>query len=438
MVKFAWPYASATIILCCGLAVYYLTAQHFGINGFAQFSLAKRWIAFLEIAFFQSFAIGLTYFIAKSQSESDSPQHGNYVMAGLVLVLAIQFALWAIASVCAEDMAHLFFGDAKLVGLVSITCLLLLGYSLHTIAHASWRGQFSMGKTSLLDVFNLGCLPLAAIALSGNSLERALWFMAIGTCGVSAAALVLILSTETIAIGQIKNCLEQLLRYAAPRLPGILASAGLLGLPAIVATHLYGLQVGGIVAFSGTLVPLAALISAPFNSAFMPFATASLSRGESARVQRVFLCSILGIISVSMLALLTCNLMAPWIVRYCLHTEAPLMSDIFRWMSWVLPAHAAFVSCRGLLDGATSRVLNTKNALLALMLFAVVTAITLKNESSPKFLLMGWVLSKYLQAGLSIFDTIHLLWPSRFSVRKTLTTAYRRHTLPIHQSKGHD
>jgi O-antigen/teichoic acid export membrane protein len=256
---------------------------------------------------------------------------------------------------------------------------------------------------------NLGLLPLVAMSVCGNSVATVLWSSAIMVLMSSSAAIAWIVARQPLEFIALRVHVNDIARYALPRIPGAFAFGGLFALPATITAHVAGIEAAGVVAFACTLLTCASTIVSPIGIALMPWATGRVACGDVESLRKMTSHVVAATAIWGGLMTLAVLLFAGWGARLFLGDAGSDFSSILRIVALGISPYTLFVSCRAIVDGASARAINAKNTSLALAAFSLLAGAVVVCEAGLTSLLAVWVAALCLLAGLTLKDCFRLL-----------------------------
>lgn len=392
------------MVLVAQLVAFRLAASLLGPDGFSEFAISRRTLSVLQPLTWMGMGIALPRFLADSRL-SDAERRTAY--ATTIWVIALMSLACAVLLALAPDLsAGLLFGDAEYAAFMPVLGLMGLGMGLHATAYSYFRGLLNMRAANALYVVNLAVIPLVGLLLADSALA-ALTIMGGGWLFVSLAWLLRTPWTHAFSFSA-KGSLR-VLRYGVPRMPGQLAVMALLTAPATLASHRYGVLVGGFVAFGTSILGMAAAAFAPVSLILLPRASQMIAEGAGStlrtHVRRILQATL--VISGVATALLV--LLGRPIVTVYLGDEFADAVTIVRIAAVGIVPYSLYIVCRGLIDAFYESAVTTLYVIIGLLVF-VVLVLSVQTASMTPIPVM-WALSAGLTVlgGLCLFETRRIL-----------------------------
>jgi O-antigen/teichoic acid export membrane protein len=170
-----------------------------------------------------------------------------------------------------------------------------------------------------------------------------------------------------------------------------------------------GIEAAGIVAFSCTLLTCAGSLVSPIGIALMPYATRRVATGDVASLRQVTTHVVVATAVFGGLLMLVVEIFAGWGARWFLGVPDAGFSSVLRIVALGIIPFTIFVSCRAIVDGASVRAINARNASISLVTFGLLAAATTGSGAGLTPLLVSWVASLCLLAVLTLRDVYRLL-----------------------------
>lgn len=351
-------------------AVYGLIARIFGPVAVGEYTIIRRALFLLQPFILAGLTVAVPRYLAMT---ADASQRGQIALVGVSAVLgcSCMTALLVVGSV--DSLAEAMFGRADARELVYGFAVLTIAFGLHSVAYSYYRGIQEMRSANLLDLLNLGAVPLLAVALSLRSGIAEM---------IALTALSMIVVTVILAYGLWRavwssvrdggptaSAALKLLAYGLPRIPGDLALAGLLFGGAYIVAREDGMEAAGHLGIAQTLLMLPGTALAALAVLLLPYVSERLASGDLAAVRHgsTFLFNALVDVTVYFalhVAVFSKPILALWLGSE-MQGAAPLVSIL----ALATPFYALYFVFRSVLDAATHRPITAMNLVLAFVSF---------------------------------------------------------------------
>lgn len=399
---YVWTYGSSLLVTICGVLAYKLASRILGEDGFAEYALGRRVLSVLHPIVSSGVGLALARQVARITRGSDR-RDSDYLTAGILIVILMSLMFLAPANLFPVALAEVFWGEARMAHLIQPLSVLFLGLSLQTVAYRYLTGKLRMRAASALQVMSLGAIPISMFFLAGSSADRVFIYTGL-TTGTLCTLILIALLRQSPPHGQLKVHGLALLTYGLPRIPGSMAQAALLGLPALVSSHVEGKEVAGMVAFGGTLLTLTSQAVTPLAVILLPQSSKVLKRGGEhelvGQVRLLFLAITAVMVPVIVLGLF----LLPWFVGWFLSPKLARYTEVLQWMVPASYPFALYQCFRSIVDGAYKRAVNAHNTYIALACMGV--AGLLGHFAGAHYpVLVGFVAGAYVLGLLTMVST---------------------------------
>lgn len=362
--------AVEVVLVILALATLDLSAEAFGTTGFGEFAVARRAVSVLAVPLLLGMGIALTRHVAYDRASA-----GRSLVAAVAIVIPVLVSFGVVFTALSGPMSAAFFGSSDLAHLILPTAVAIGGIALHAVAYSYHTGHLRMWASNALQLIDVGIAPLAAVLLSGGSVERALLTLGVISIVVSSVALApAIVVALDAARGRTRTAARELVRYGVPRVPGDLAHFALFSVPTIVVAHRAGIEAAGFLSFGLSLVHL---IDAPFavgRTLLLPMVSALAAAGETERIRRLIRRALVVTASTAAVSVFVAELVLEPAVDLLL---GPAFADAARASRWlVLGAvpYAVYSVLRGAVDGLAVWPHNSINLVVALAVLCALLA----------------------------------------------------------------
>ncbi len=404
-------FAAQGLVLVAQLAAFRVAASGLGPEGFSEFAMARRTLSVLQPLTWMGMGVALPRFLADTRL-SHAERKSAYATTIWVVGLTSIFCA-ALLTFGREPAARLFFGDASYAAFMPVLGLMALGMGVHATAYSYFRGVLNMRAANALYVVNLAIVPLVGLLLSDDALE-ALRLIGFAWLLVSCVWFVRTPWTDSLALSA--RGARRVAMYGVPRMPGQLAAMVLLTAPATIASHRYGVLVGGFVAFGTSILGMAAAGFAPISLVLLPRASQMIADGAALEL-RVHVRRLLqATLWISVSAALVLAIFGQPIVTAFLGDEFASAVTIVRIAALGIVPYSLYIVCRGLIDAYHERALTTLYVIVALVVFAALVGVTEPTATSPVPITFA------LSAGLTVLGALCLFETKRVLSRQTATT----------------
>ncbi|HJZ62913.1 MAG TPA: lipopolysaccharide biosynthesis protein, partial [Candidatus Acidoferrum sp.] len=276
--EYGGTFATEFTVLACQLLTYKLAAHFLGKDGFSEYAVARRTISMIYLVPLLGITVALPRYIAHAIGGGHGRRTAKYFGAALWCVGSALLASVLLMNLFSGTFAYLFFADKQYAGLVLPLSVLVVGLALHSLVYSYFRGHLEMRRANLLQLVNLGIMPLAAFFLFGGSVRSVL--LSLGILATAGACVGLAMTPVSHAGVHVVPEAKELLRYGVQRVPGDFALMALFTLPATFVAHFRGVQEAGYVAFGISVLNMVGTAFTPIGSILLPRAGRMFASGE--------------------------------------------------------------------------------------------------------------------------------------------------------------
>jgi len=157
----------------------------FGVEGFAEYALARRTLSLLAPIALLGSDYATARFVAYVAGE-DGERSRSYYPAALVVMMTGVITVSVPLLVFKAFFGTLLFGSARFATLAAVMPWALIGLGLHSVTYNDLRGELRFRLANLLMALNYGAVPLVALSLAPSA-SSALTLMGVGWALVAAS-----------------------------------------------------------------------------------------------------------------------------------------------------------------------------------------------------------------------------------------------------------
>jgi O-antigen/teichoic acid export membrane protein len=405
--EYGGTFATEFAVLACQLLVYKLAAHFLGKVGFAEYAVARRTISLIYPVPLLGVAVALPRYVAHAIGGGNWTRRGRYFGAA---VWCMGFGVLASALLMNSFpgmFAYIFFAGRGYANLVLPLSILLIGLVLHVLVYSYFRGCQAMRQANVLQLVNIGVVPLAAFLIFNGSLRSVLATLGVLTTLVAGIAL---------AFTPIRNITEnvfpeakELLRYGVQRVPGDFVHMALFTLPVTFVAHFRGVQEAGYVAFGVSVLNMIGSMFSPLGLVLLPKASRMLAGGdlEELREHVAQIVKVTALISLSVALML--ELSAGQLIRLYLGPNFSEAAVFLRIMILAAVPYSLYCVLRNLVDAFHENAVNARNLVVAFAAFLTLSLAGVPVFRPPMQILGAFVLSVLLVAVLSYAETLKIV-----------------------------
>jgi len=405
--EYAGTFAAEFSVLACQILVYKLAAKFLGTLGFSEYAVARRTISLLQPVMMLGMAVGLPRYMAMAEGAGDDPRARQFFGAAAQCVgFAVAVAI-VLLTIWRDWFAYLFFGHREYGYLVSPLALILAGLSAHALGYSYLRGRMAIAKANMLNLVNLGIVPVLVFIFFHESAVDVLWALGAGWTGVALAALCFAPVASAVCDVRVES--KELLTYGLQRVPGDFALMGLLAFPALVAAHSGGIEHAGYVAFGLSITNMVAAIFAPVGIILLPKISRNLGLRNFDEIRKEVKLIGWSTAGISLAVVAVAELLAEPVIRLYLGANFLSAMDPVRIVLLAAIPLALFYALRSAIDAFHRKAINTINLGVAFLFFIFLCGLSSLASGIRDAVLWSFVASTCLLAILTYFEIHKIL-----------------------------
>lgn len=399
-------FITEALVIGSYLLTFRIVAAHLAESGFAEYALARRTLSLISPLGVLGVDLAIARFVAYAVSNRVSSNR-QYAFAGLCLIGGAVVSLSSVLLLFREAFAALFFGSPSYVGLIMPLPLMLAGAGLHGVAYGYLRGQLQIQRANFLMGLNQAVVPLLAVLLASATVPSILTAMGIGWVLISGLFLV----STPMSVVEVRARIVELAKFGIPRVPGDLLQLALFALPGILLAHIANVTTAGMVAFGIAALRMVGSGLTPISFVLLPVASRLFARGSVDELRHHVLT--LGRITLVSLGLGTAvlELFAGPIVTAYLGPQFASSTGVLRLLMIGAVPWGLFVTLKSVIDARHFQAINARNTVVAFVSFLVVAGMLHLVLASPTAVVLGFVVSLYVLAILTISEVYRATRP---------------------------
>lgn len=388
-------------VLVSGILVYKLAASLFGNMGFSEYALSRRAVSFIQPALLLGLGVGIPRYIA--YSANDKIKSDSYFLAGFLVLLVASAAFFILFNLNSKTVSFLIFGSNGYAFLVYPISLMLFGLVLHALTYSYFRGHMMMIKANILQIINMGVIPLIVFYIS-DTVSALLYYTGMLWIIVSCIFLFLVFRKIRVSFSKLFERTEELFIYGIQRVPGDFGLAGLLSLPAFFTSHIGSVKEAGYVSFGVSLLNMIGAAFAPIGIILLPKAS-QLIASKSWDILERYTKNILKIsVFLTASGVILFEVFAKDILALYLGKELSDIVFIVRILIISAVGYNIYIATRSIIDAIYVKAINTRNIILSLSLFVVVTSVALIFFKSPTAVILSFNGAMFFLSALTLYE----------------------------------
>ena len=367
---FMLTFLTQIIVLVSGLVVFKLAMTQFGDVGFSEFSIVKRNLTYLYALTFLGLGVGIPRYMAIETGIKSGNENNVFLSALFIMVFSL-IIVGIILLFFQGKISFLLFGDQNYTKFLFPIFISIVGLSLGSMAYSYYRGKMIFNTSNLLQIINMGFVPLTAFIFAKN-IEEIFLYTGLIMSAISLIVLTNIFLSESFEFKKIQVFIPKLFTYGIQRLPADFGLASLIALPAIFTAHTEGVVIAGYVAFSISLLSLSGQAVAPIGLIMLPKISHLLGEKNFSLIQYYIKKLLVFSILVAIAGTAIYQLFAEQILSlYLGKVELDLIS-ISKNIMWGALFYPFYVTMRSVVDAYYARAYNTISIFVSLAIFSLI------------------------------------------------------------------
>ncbi len=369
-VQLAWTMLAELAVMISGVLLLKLAAEFLGPTGFGEYTLSRRAIGLMYLPLVMGLGIAAPRYIAIARAGALPRFSGrSFASAALSVGMAPVLIVVAALNVGSSTASVVLFGTPSLEHLVLPASTALTGIALHGIVYAVFRGRSEMGLANVMQLVNIGVVPV--VAFLAVEREAAAVLAATGFAWISVSVVALL----TLAVRERRDPagaagfgdhLRLLLKFGLPRIPGEFALVGLFAIPALIAVRTQGVVAAGHFSAAMSLVTMASGAFTPVGLIVLPKASALAAMGNVDGVRQMTVRILAAGVLAAGVGVIGGEMLIPALVSWYFGPAFLPAVPVFRVCLVAAIPYIVYVLLRNVLDALDVRAVNSRNLLVAL------------------------------------------------------------------------
>jgi len=387
-------------VLVLGIYTYRLAGTRMGEQGFAEYALVRRTLAFLQPVVIAGMGVGIPRYVAL-HFEKEKEKAFRFFVHAIWLALLLTALACFFSILLSNFSMYLVFGSADYAFFAIPISISLLGLVLHSLAYGYYRGCMNMKLANILQVINTGLVPLSAFFFM-KSISGIVLFTGCCWTMVSLIFFTVIFRNRFKFKGFEKEKMNELIAYGLPRIPGDVLLALAFSLPSFWVAHLAGVQQAGYVAFGISLLSMTGAFFGPLSLVLLPEAAKKIASQQMTELKNSVkkMAGYTILLTVSGIAVF--ELFAEYIVQIFFGSENLELTLLCRYFIVASIGYTIYVVLRSVLDAYHKTAVNAINIFISFMVFAVFSFLMIQLQDSFMGIVYGFIISIILLGALSV------------------------------------
>jgi O-antigen/teichoic acid export membrane protein len=397
MARHLWGTAGTEVVsLCLGALVLPVAARAWDPAEFGRYSLTYRLLALLHPALTLSANVSTTRHLARL-GRTDRTAMSSVIVAGARMLVGIHIVVFVILLAMSGPIAKVVYGGAQHRVFIACLAVLATGATANVLVAGSLRGTFRIGLANLLGLLYTGIVPLLAISVFGSAPS-----VLIATGILWAVSSIAIWSTVLARPDHllVRRAGKAMRQFGWPRVPGELASFGLMALPPLLVAGRTSVAEAGYVSLGLSIVTVAGVSASPLSSVLLPHLSDEFAGRPGARLETVRRL-VLVTSGVALVATAAGIALMPTLVRVAFGRDYSPGVGSLRIACLAIPGYVAYVGSRSILDAYHERAVTMRYAVVGFSIFVAVTC-TLRVIGTDHSELVGFAVGMTALAALTL------------------------------------
>ena len=220
------------------IILFKIIGKKFEQIGFAEYTVSKRFIGFIQPLLVIGMGVSLPKFIALeiTQESKREIQYVAQILLTIIFLLTLTISL-----LFGKYISKLVFGSYN-NSLLIISCLTyFFSLMIHTCVYNYFRGSGNYQLSSLLQFVNLALFPFGTYFIA-NGIEAYYFWLAIFTFFFALIIQLKLIGIVQLPVGKIKPIIVRFLSYGSKRVVGDVVFAMFSSVPAFITANLFSLK----------------------------------------------------------------------------------------------------------------------------------------------------------------------------------------------------
>ena len=400
--------SSSFLAAVAAMLVIALLGRKLGPALLGEYLLIRRMASWLQAGVQLPSGVALPRYVAFHNNGALSIRQ-TYFIAALSAGCGIALLLGTILIIWRRGLSHLFFGNAPLEHLVVPLGLLLLGLAAHGAVFGYYQGTLAMGKACALQVANLVIVPILATVFLMQRHSISLIVIVIGASMIGCTclfALPIVYKMEGhVSAKQIKSQTVELLSYGFARVAGDFGLQAMLSLPAVIALHYLPIRAVSCLLLGGSFLAAVAAATLPLGTILLSRVSRSVAEMRTSQLRLRIAHFISALMGTAALACLQMIVFSDVILRVWVGPGFQEGIRVVQITILAVPFYFVYAGLRCVIDAAVVKAYNTRNILIAAVVFLLV--VLLIGSSIPHaYLLEGLAASGVVGLAVLAFCTL--------------------------------
>ncbi len=394
---------SQLMILIFNFLSYKLVLIFFGKNAFLDYSMLKRFLAFL----YPLSTLGMGVIIPKFVSfySKNLKKILLIVFSALIIVGVFNIVLILFLFLFSEYLSREIIKNQHFVDYLFSIILMIVWYSIFIIQVGLLRGLYKISYANIIQLISLVIVPLAFLFIS-NSFRLYLLLTYSSLILISLISLYIFYKRyfvykQKIHFYEFLVFFKKLLFYGIQRVPADLGLSLMFLLPVLFYSNQYGYEKGGCFAFAMSLFFLMGTIFSPFNFVILPKVGILLAERNLNIIKKYIYKTIFFSFLYSILVVFLFYTIGLEVLQLYIGELSIEVYSILKYLVWGIFGYSMFVALRGFIDALYEKGVNSVVVLASLLSLLTISYFNIYNMLYFPYSVMGVIILIFLYLKLT-------------------------------------
>lgn len=364
LLDYAMTFGVEFLILVISIALFKLINIRFETIGFSEFTISKRLVGFLMPLLMIGLGVSLPKFLPLETSEKQLKIH----YTAIIIISSLFIICCLMVLIFPGFYSQLVFGSPFHKKLIFANLLFVYSLMAHACVYNFFRGKFNFKASSLIQLLNLGILPLVCCFFTHNILN---YFILLS---VLTLLFLVIISIKYIPFIKLtltdwKVCFIMLTQYGIQRMPGDVILGLFLALPTFIASNYFSIIEAGSIAFCLSLFNIIIAFMSPINIILLPKASKIVFDKDFVQLKEISGKLLTLSLAVGVASVIGILILAEYILLFFKVKDLVETAVFLKIIFTGVIGYSVFSIIRSIIDAFYAQARNTLNILIAFLAF---------------------------------------------------------------------
>ena len=372
IIDYAVTFGVEFIILVISILLFRIVNIRFETLGFSEFTISKRLIGFLMPLLMLGLGVSLPKFLPLESKQKQLQIHYTAVIIVTMLLVLGSILFLFFPDYCSS----MVFGDAFHKKMIFANLLFVYSLMLHACVYNFFRGQFNFKMSGLVQLINLGVLPLICCYFADNMLD---YFIVLSVSTIIFLSIINLLQIPLLNFKNLffKENFIKLTNYGLQRMPGDVVLGLFIALPTFIATNYFSIIEAGNIAFCISLFNIIIAFMSPINIILLPKASKIVFDKDFVQLKRIGGKLLALALSIGIFSIIAINFLAEFVLNIFSISAENNTALYLKIVFTGVIGYSVFSIIRSIIDAFYAKAKNTVNISISFIFF-IVSLFTLK------------------------------------------------------------